>query len=248
MSELATDLRAKVLIAEDDAIVALDLQGMVTRLGYDVVTIADSGQAAIAAVHRFQPDIILLDMVLSGPMDGIDVAREIQKDSDAPVVFCISSPDLAVLVRAKEISYAGYLLKPINPDSLATTIDTALYKYKLEKRVQLAEDKFRVLTEKCDVLRYFIDKHAAFGWNWSETDGIRSDDTNPLDPDLSQRVLSRIGDAVGSCRAKGLDRFSLFIDDSGTGGKPFLCAAFGIWNGGGSSMSGLLIPLQASLD
>lgn len=248
MSELATDLRAKVLIAEDDAIVALDLQGMVTRLGYDVVTIADSGQAAIAAVHRFQPDIILLDMVLSGAMDGIDVAREIQKTSDAPVVFCLSSPDLAVLVRAKEISYAGYLLKPINPDSLATTIDTALYKYKLEKRVQLAEDKFRVLTEQCDVLRYFIDKRLAFGWNWLEDSGVRVDDAGPRDPELVRRILSRVGEAVAACRAKGLDRLSLFIEDSGTDGQPFLCAAVGVWNGDGSSMSGLIIPLSASLD
>jgi CheY-like chemotaxis protein len=63
-------LRAKVLIAEDDAIVALDLQGMVSRLGYDVVAIVENGPTAIAAVQRFQPDIILLDMVLTGRSTG----------------------------------------------------------------------------------------------------------------------------------------------------------------------------------
>ena len=173
MSELPNDVRAKILIAEDDTIVALDLQGMLMRLGYDVVAIVDSGQAAIASARRFQPDIILLDMVLNGSLDSIEVAREIHKSNDIPVVFCVSGADLSVLVRAKEISYAGYLLKPINPDSLATTLDTVLYKYKLELRVRKVEEKYQALSERCRVADSFFEQNAAFNWIWNESSGAK---------------------------------------------------------------------------
>lgn len=166
MSDVTNDLRAKILIAEDDVIVALDLQGMVTRLGYDVVAIVDTGQSAITAAQRFRPDIILLDLILNGPMDGIDVAREIHKSFDVPVVFCTSNTDLSMLTKAKGISYAGYLLKPINPDSLSTTLDTALYEYKLEKRVEKAETKYKELVKTDELLHCLKERKCAFEWVW----------------------------------------------------------------------------------
>lgn len=165
MQDLVSEARTKILIAEDDAIVALDLQGMVSRLGYDVVAIVENGQTAVAAAHRFLPDIILLDMQLSGGIDGIEVAKKIHETSSTPIIFCITSPDLSALLRAKDISYAGYLLKPINPDSLATTLDTVLYKYKLEKRAEIAEDRFRKLAETCDVLQFFMESESAYRWS-----------------------------------------------------------------------------------
>jgi CheY-like chemotaxis protein len=201
MSELPNDVRAKILIAEDDAIVALDLQGMVMRLGYDVVAIVDNGQAAVAAAQRFMPDIILLDIKLNGPLDGIEVAREIHQSHDLPVIFCLSSADLAVLVRAKEISYAGYLLKPINPDSLSTTLDTALYKYKLEKRVEEAEARFRGLTDKCEILKHFFDSQEAFGWEWLPETGLVS----LVLPDSFSATASIFGDKINGILAS---RFS----------------------------------------
>lgn len=172
MSDTVIDLRAKVLIVEDDTIVALDLQGMITRLGYDVVQIVDTAQTALVSAKRFLPDIVLIDMGLAGTPDAVEIAKEIHGALEIPVVFCVGTPDMATLVRAKDLEYATYLLKPINPDSLSTTLDTGLYKYRLERRVRAAEDKFRQLAETCDLLRFFLDRDAAANWYWTPGEGL----------------------------------------------------------------------------
>lgn len=157
MADSVNDMRAKVLIVEDDAIVALDLQGMVTRLGYDVVQIVENGTASIAAARRFSPDIVLLDMNLAGIPDAIDVATVIHTELDIPVVFCVGTPSISMLARAKHLDYSAYLMKPVNPDSLTNTLDTILYKYKLEKRVKAAELQYSELSQKCEIFKFFSD-------------------------------------------------------------------------------------------
>lgn len=243
MSELSNDVRAKVLIAEDDAIVALDLQGMVMRLGYDVVAIVDSGAAAIASAQRFMPDIILLDMVLKGSLDGIEVAKEIHKSFDVPVVFCVSSPDLSILVRAKEIAYAGYLLKPINPDSLSTTLDTALYKYKLEKRVESAEEKFRHLTEACDVLNYFLDQKAAFHWNWAADQGVLLTGYSGFDDIPAALLEERINELVSAPETLTDNRISGLIELTSADKSRHVFCVIGIRLADSTSCSGMILPL-----
>jgi CheY-like chemotaxis protein len=244
MSELSTDLRAKILIAEDDAIVALDLQGMVMRLGYDVVSVADSGPAVIASVRRFQPDIILLDMILSGAMDGIEVAREIQKDFDVPIIFCVSSPDLTLLGRAKEITYAGYLLKPINPDSLATTLDTALYKYKLEKRVRNAEEKFRQLSAKSEIFRRIVAGSAAWEWEHNNDTGLALHAfPDYLNIDSVKKSLLRASDL---CRSSEAGQCALGADPDTADGTSLRIAILAIRAGETETVSGLLIPLAGA--
>ncbi len=254
MSEMPNNVRAKVLIAEDDAIVALDLQGMVMRLGYDVVAIADSGPAAIAAALRFRPDIILLDMVLKGTYDGIAVAREIHKSKDIPIVFCVSSPDLSMLVRAKEISYAGYLLKPINPDSLSTTLDTALYKYRLEKRVEQAEARFRGLADKCEVLQFFFNQNAAFEWIWSSETGSHVSgytDHEAISPsDIEEKINTMLSFRFSSnpllmakTDGESGNRITGLLEFTSERIKPALFTLIGIRNTETGQVNGILIPL-----
>jgi len=243
MSELSNDLRAKVLIAEDDAIVALDLQGMVSRLGYDVVAIADSGNNAIASAKRFQPDIILLDMVLNGAMDGIDVAREIQRELDVPIVFCVSSPDLSALVRAKEITYAGYLLKPINPDSLATTLDTALYKYKLEKRVRKAEDRYKSLADKCEMMRYFLDGEAAFEWSFVDGSARFPEGSAIFASFTEKSVVPAIAKTAEACLSSETRKIATFATAEDASGKAVRAALICLYDGDSSAVKGLIVPL-----
>jgi CheY-like chemotaxis protein len=248
MPELPNEVRAKILIAEDDTIVALDLQGMLMRLGYDVVAIVDSGQAAIASARRFQPDIILLDMVLNGSLDGIEVAREIHKTNDIPVVFCVSGADLSILVRAKEISYAGYLLKPINPDTLATTLDTVLYKYKLELRVRKVEEKFQALSDKCRVADAFFDQNAAFGWTWSESSGAKilcSENcellpVKVLEEKISVFVSLRLKDRKDSDAA----RLSFLVEAQSSSSGSSLYASIAIIDRERGTVFGMLMPLS----
>lgn len=175
MSDTNVDLRAKVLIAEDDTIVALDLQGMVMRLGYDVVQIVYSGQTVVASALRFRPDIVLIDLGLAGTPDAVDIAREINGKLDIPIVFCVGTPNISALARTKDLEYATYLLKPINPDSLSTTLDTVLYKYKLERRVRQAEEQFRQLADTCGLLQFFLERGAAGEWYWSPSSGLEAE-------------------------------------------------------------------------
>lgn len=256
MSDLVNDARTKVLIAEDDTIVALDLQGMVMRLGYDVVAIVENGKASIAAARRFLPDIILLDMSLSGPPDAIEVAREINAFSSVPVVFCISSPDLAMLVRAKEISYAGYLLKPINPDSLSTTLDTVLYKYKLEKRVKEAEERFRQLTEKYGVVRYFFDQSAACELKWDPVSGAHVLGYSGIDlsmASLEDKIGSRMAAHFAADRDSGVSgkevplRISTVFSDVTSSGVTVELVLLGVRNPETGQVSGMIIPLDGDV-
>lgn len=243
MSDLPNEVRTKVLIAEDDTIVALDLQGMIMRLGFDVVAIVENDQTAIAAARRFQPDVILLDMVLAGKMDGIETAREIHKILDIPIVFCVSAPDLSVLSRAKDISYAGYLLKPINPDSLATTLDTVLYKYKLEKRVKQAEEKFRKMAEKCDIVRFFFSEGAAFEWEWKPESGVAFTDL-PSEGAFPVDAASKAVDSAIRSRLGSEGSIAIHVEIPGTDGVTGMYALLGIKNAESDAVTGMLVPLD----
>ncbi|TAH54775.1 MAG: response regulator [Treponema sp.] len=254
MSESPIDVRPKVLIAEDDPIVALDLQGMVMRLGYDVVALVDNGPATLSAVRRFVPDIVLLDAVFSGGADGIAIAREIHATTDIPIVFCISSPDLSILTRAKEIAFSAYLLKPINPDSLATTLDTVLYKYKLEKRVQHAEEKFKQIAEKCEIMQFFLEERAAFKWEQTDSGDILFDSDIPIDSRtrtiLQESVRSEIqallqqnsGNSFESIRFVRLNQME---EVPVTGDTAYTLIA--VRSASSGRIRGLLLPLQNSL-
>ncbi|HPA10806.1 MAG TPA: response regulator [Treponemataceae bacterium] len=234
MSDLINEARTKVLIAEDEPIVALDLQGMVTRFGYDVVATVDNGPAAVAAVRRFVPDIILLDIAITGSLDGIEVARKIHEFSTVPIVFCISNPDLSSLMRTKEISYAGYLLKPISPDSLATTLDTVLYKYNLEKRAELAEERYRTLEKTCALLTYFFEQDVAFRWTGNAEKGIHVDGIDPASSrgTLIERLVVPL---------LGPDRIAAISKEESDGQVYGIIA---VRNEEDTTYSGMVIPLE----
>ncbi|HHU35965.1 MAG TPA: response regulator [Treponema sp.] len=235
MSDLISEAKTKVLIAEDEAIVALDLQGMVTRLGYDVVASVDNGTAAVAAAKRFVPDIILLDIAIAGELDGIEVARKIHEFSSVPIVFCISTPDLSSLMRTKQISYAGYLLKPINPDSLSTTLDTVLYKYNLEKRAELAEERYRKLEKTCSLLKFFTEHDAAYEWVFTTTDGVTIHEMLPENP-ITKNIISHIE----SLLKKEKNWFTDVITETVSHQSYCVCA---VRDEVSCSVSGMLIPL-----
>lgn len=245
MSELANDVRAKVLIAEDDAIVALDLQGMVMRLGYDVVALVDNSSAAVSAVKRFKPDIIILDMFLSGALDGIETAREIHRIVDIPVIFCVASPDLKVLIRAKEVSYSGYLLKPINPDTLSTTLDTVLYKFKLEKRVQKAEEKYLMLADKCEIVRFFFENESAFEWSWTPEKGVLF--TLPPTCCVKQidELTKKIESLVAGDPPENMRKISTFIEIEKSNGELQMLGVIGVVFSSDFHASGMLLPLDS---
>jgi PAS domain S-box-containing protein len=131
--------KAQILIVEDESVVALDIQSRLMRLDYAVPAIASSGEEAIHRAEKLRPDLALMDIKLKGDMDGVEAAEEIRTRLDIPVVFLTAYADAATLQRAKITESYGYLLKPFKEGELHTTIEMALYKHKMERRLKESE-------------------------------------------------------------------------------------------------------------
>jgi len=127
---------AKILVVEDETIVARDIQQSLTRLGYDVPTTATSGEEAIRKTKEINPDLILMDIVLKGQMDGVETVRQINRQFDVPVIYLTAYADDATLERAKTTSPAGYMLKPFHPNELRPTIELALHRAQIDRHLK----------------------------------------------------------------------------------------------------------------
>ncbi|MFO7445618.1 MAG: PAS domain S-box protein [Ignavibacteriaceae bacterium] len=128
-----------ILIVEDERIVAIDIGASLKSLGYRVVGIASTGEEAINLAEQKMPDLILMDIRIKGEMDGIETARKINSFADIPVIYLTAFADNDTLERAKTTEPFGYLLKPYDKKGLHTTIEMALYKHRMEKRVKESE-------------------------------------------------------------------------------------------------------------
>ncbi len=127
---------AKILVVEDETIVAKDLQKCLTKCGYHVPIIASSGEEAINKAAEICPDLVLIDIRLKGDMDGIEAAREIYNRFKIPVIYLTAYEDDSKLERVKLTEPFSYLLKPFKERELYTTIEIALNKDKLEKQLK----------------------------------------------------------------------------------------------------------------
>lgn len=116
-----------VLIAEDEALVALDISHELTSVGYTVIGQASSGREAVQKALELKPDVILMDITMPGEMDGIRAAEEIGRTLKTPVIFVTAHSDEGTLQRAKLSHPAGYIMKPFEPNELRANIEIALY-------------------------------------------------------------------------------------------------------------------------
>jgi PAS domain S-box-containing protein len=128
-----------ILIVEDESVVALDIQTRLMSLGYAAPAIASTGQEAICRAEKLRPDLVLMDIQLKGEMDGVEAAGQIRTRFDIPVVFLTAYADGPTLERAKITESYGYLLKPFKEGELRTTIEMALYKHQMERRLRESE-------------------------------------------------------------------------------------------------------------
>jgi CheY-like chemotaxis protein len=129
-----------IFIVEDERIVAEDLKRMLQRLGYQVVGSAASGDEAIKQVEEKKPHLVLMDIRIQGPLDGIDVAERIYAEYDIPVVYLTAYADDTTVDRAKGTLASGYILKPFEERSLKTTIELALYRHSMEQMIKNVEE------------------------------------------------------------------------------------------------------------
>ncbi len=131
-------------IVEDEAIVAADLESKLRRLGYKVTGITSEGPEAVSLCRDLRPNLLLMDIRLDGPMDGIETAKEIRPFLDVPVIYLTAHSDSATIARAKLTGPFGYILKPFEERELATQIELATYKHRSDRLVCEQREWFRV--------------------------------------------------------------------------------------------------------
>ncbi len=141
---------AKVLVVEDDDWVVKDLALKLSELGYDVVGGVSRGEHAVAAVERSHPDLILMDIMLSGKMDGITAAAEIQRHCDVPIIYLTAYASDALLSRARVTDPFGYILKPYSVRELHAVMAIALYKWRAERQLRTQAIMCEALTAISD--------------------------------------------------------------------------------------------------
>ena len=126
----------KILIVEDESLVAMDMAHTLKRFGSEVAGIAESGPEAIDIVRNVSPDLVLMDILLKGAMDGIEAAAHIREFSDTPYIYITASTDMETLSRARETYAYGYITKPYQDIEVFTAIETALYKVRAERELR----------------------------------------------------------------------------------------------------------------
>jgi PAS domain S-box-containing protein/putative nucleotidyltransferase with HDIG domain len=131
--------KTTIMIAEDEGIVARDIRNMLIGLGYGTTQIASSAKEAIKIAETERPHIVLMDVMLSGKTTGVEAADTIYSQLNIPVVYLTAYADETTLERAKETKPFGYLLKPFEERELKSTIEIALYKFKMETKLKERE-------------------------------------------------------------------------------------------------------------
>jgi PAS domain S-box-containing protein len=137
--------KKRVLVVEDEHIVAVDIQDRLLALGYDVAGHEVSGKGAIRVASEQQLDLILMDIMLKGNMDGVEAAGIIHNAYDIPIVFMTAYADSRTLDRAKITGPYGYIIKPFDERELHSTIEMALYRHRMERRVKDSEHLLRAI-------------------------------------------------------------------------------------------------------
>lgn len=172
----------KILIVEDEIITAKDIKECLQDMGYVVLAIVSSGEEAIKKAGKENPDLVLMDIMLEGEMDGIETARQIRSISNIPVVYLTAYSDKNILERAKITEPFGYILKPFNERELQINIEIALYKHRMERELKESEQWLAsilknlgeavIATDKNGIIKYMNPfAEALTGWKRDDASG-----------------------------------------------------------------------------
>jgi two-component system, response regulator PdtaR len=193
--------KIKIMIVEDEVIIAKELQLIINDLGYDVCAIATTGEEAVQKAGEYLPDLILMDINLIGDMDGIEAAEKIQSEYNIPVIYVTALADSKVLTRAKVTEPYGYILKPYEERELYVCIEIALYKHQAEKERKELRRKVKILSgflpicASCKKIRNdqgYWQQIESYIRNHSEAEFTHSlcvDCQNRLDPDFNKDTM-----------------------------------------------------------
>lgn len=211
----------KVLLVEDEGVIARDIAQRIEALGHRVTEIVSTGEEAIKAAPG--ADIVLMDIRLDGPMDGIEAAEAIHRRFQIPVIFLTAHADRSMVDRAKQARPCGYIVKPVAPAALHTSIEIAVYKHAMERAVAESEAWLRaVLASVADAVavadaggRVRILNPAAeslTGWSESEAKGQDLAKIVPLIYTPPESRDSRAADAQAADAREGIVALAMLRD------------------------------------
>jgi len=177
----------KILLVEDESIVALDIRERLKSLGYNVLDILPTGEEAILSLQDDVPDLVLMDIKLSGEIDGIMAATEMRSQHDIPIVFLTAYADEPTLQRAKLAQPYGYLIKPFKERELYSTLELAFHKHKEERQHRENEERVFdslqyigdgvITTDRSSTITFMNTiAEKLTGWNAAEGVGRKLDD------------------------------------------------------------------------
>jgi len=150
----------RILIVEDDGILALFLADLLKRRGYAVKELAASGEAAVELVLNDGTDLVLMDIQLAGKMTGMEAAAQILGQVDIPILYMTSYSQNSVFEKARTTAPYGYLVKPVAERELLAMIETALDKHALAQKLRESEARFRAIADSAPVLIWTVDAQA----------------------------------------------------------------------------------------
>ncbi|MBL4586607.1 MAG: response regulator [Flavobacteriales bacterium] len=134
--------KTSILVVEDESIVAKDIENSLKKLGYTVPSVENTGEDAIDSAGRYQPNLILMDIMLKGDISGIEAAAQIKDRYQIPIIFLTAYADESTLSKAKVTEPYGYIIKPFKEIDLHTSIEMALYKHSKEQEVRKERDLY----------------------------------------------------------------------------------------------------------
>ncbi len=219
---------ARILVVEDESIVAKDIQSCLQSLGYSVPAVVSSGTEAIKKAEETNPDLVLMDIVLKGRMDGVEAAEQMRDRFHIPVIFLTAYTDEETLRRAKTTEPFGYILKPFQERELHTTIKMALYKSQMEKKLRESHEWLSttlksigdavIITDKKGCVTFMNPMAESLtGWRQEEASGKNLKEVfRIIDEETSEVVENPITKVIREGAAVGLVNHTLLIAKNGT--------------------------------
>ncbi len=218
----------KILVVDDETIVALDIKNTLEKYGYKVVGIAANSKEALQLVKSSKPNLILMDIMIKGSKDGIETAQEINNFADIPIIFLTAYSDDSTLDRAKLVEPYGYLIKPFDNRELFTTIEMSIYKHSMEVSIRESEESLAITlnsigdavistNEKGFIERMNPVAEELTGWTIEESKGKPLDKIFFLiDATTREPITNPVKKVIESGEIIGLSNHTILIAKDGT--------------------------------
>lgn len=218
----------RILVVDDETIVALDIKNTLEKYGYNVIGVASNSGEAIKMVKTSRPNLILMDIMIKGSKDGIETSSEINKFADIPIIFLTAYSDDDTLERAKVVEPYGYLIKPFDNRELFTTIEMSLYKHSMEVSIRESEENLSITLNSIGDAVISTDENGIVvkmnpvaekltGWKFDDAKGFPLEKIfHLIDATTRKSIPNPIGKVIESGNVIGLSNNTLLIAKDGT--------------------------------